>query len=96
MSSSGSEVREIVVETRVDADGVRVSVGDSGPGLKPWVQGRVFEPFVTTKGTGTGMGLSICSSIIENHRGRLWVESKEGAGATFTFTLPIERHTSSD
>jgi C4-dicarboxylate-specific signal transduction histidine kinase len=73
------------------ADGVRVVVQDSGPGLTPASVDRVFEAFYTTKPTGMGMGLAICRSIIEAHGGRLWATANEPQGAVFQFSLPPER-----
>src|SRR5262249_20276694 len=74
MRDSGK--RELTVTTARDADGfVVVSVQDTGPGLPAEVQKHLFEPFVTTKDTGLGIGLSICRTIIESHGGRLWSES---------------------
>jgi len=73
------------------ADGVRVAVQDSGPGLIPESVDRLFEAFYTTKPTGTGMGLAICRSIIEAHGGRLWATANEPRGAVFQFSLPPER-----
>ncbi|MGO8696251.1 MAG: PAS domain S-box protein [Limisphaerales bacterium] len=70
---------------------VLVAVEDSGVGLNLEGMEKLFETFYTTKPEGLGMGLSICRSIIEGHGGRLWAESNEGSGATFQFTLPIER-----
>jgi PAS domain S-box-containing protein len=84
--------REVVV--RAAADGtelVRVAVHDNGTGLLPDKFDRIFEPFYTTKRDGLGMGLSICRSIIESHRGNLWVESHRAAGATFYFTVPVAK-----
>ena len=69
-----------------------VSVRDSGPGLDPQSVGHLFEAFYTTKPDGMGMGLAICRSIIEAHRGRLWATANEPQGAVFQFTLPLERN----
>jgi signal transduction histidine kinase len=60
------------------------------------VQYRVFEAFYTTKSSGTGMGLSICRSIIAAHGGRLWADKNPSHGAAFRFTLPVEEKKSSD
>jgi len=65
-----------------------VAVRDSGPGIDPDHRERIFQAFYTTKSSGTGMGLSICRSIINGHGGRLWVEANEPSGAVFQFTLP--------
>src|SRR5712671_1495973 len=73
------------------ADGVRVAVQDSGPGLTPESVDRLFEAFYTTKSTGLGMGLAICRSIIEAHEGRLWATANEPLGAVLQFRLPPER-----
>jgi PAS domain S-box-containing protein len=81
--------RDLQVGTERDASrGVVVTVRDSGPGLKPAAQERVFEAFYTTKPAGLGVGLSICRSIIEAHGGRLWAAANTPCGATFHFTLP--------
>jgi len=61
-----------------------------GSQLPPRVLERVFEPFFTTKGTGLGMGLAICTSIIKSHGGRIWAENNSNGGATFFFELPID------
>src|SRR5262249_9533030 len=68
--------------------GVLVAVRDCGPGIDATHLERVFEPFYTTKSGGTGMGLSICRSIIDAHGGRLWAEANKPRGARFQFTLP--------
>jgi len=72
-------------------DGIAVSVTDSGPGIAEEIAARVFEPFFTTKGEGegTGLGLSISQGIVKEHGGRISLETKPGAGATFTVELPI-------
>lgn len=68
---------------------VRVTVADNGPGVPPEVMARLFEPFVTTKEAGMGLGLSISKSIVESHGGRLWAENGPGGGALFHLALPI-------
>lgn len=67
---------------------VEIAVSDSGTGVAAEVKDRLFEPFATTKPTGMGVGLSICRTIVEAHRGRIWASENEQGGATFTFTLP--------
>lgn len=71
-----------------DGGSLRVLVSDRGPGLPPGDDERVFEPFVTTKAKGMGLGLSISRSIISAHGGRLWASNNGAGGATFCFTLP--------
>jgi two-component system NtrC family sensor kinase len=86
----GAPVRTIRVRTW-EADGkVHLEVSDSGSGIDPAIQGRLFEPFVTTKaiGRGTGLGLSICKNIVESHGGSITVDSEAGKGARFTVALP--------
>ena len=83
-------VREVTVRTRRRDGGVEVSVEDTGPGLGPQAETRVFEAFFTTKPGGMGIGLSICRRIIEAHGGRLAAEEREGGGAVFHFTLPAQ------
>ena len=73
---------------RTDGGGVEISVSDRGGGIPPGDLERIFEPFVTTKEHGIGLGLSICRTIIIAHGGRLWAENI-GEGATFRCTLPL-------
>ena len=84
------------VTVRVEArDGeVVTSVQDRGVGIPKALQGRVFERFykadrARVRGGGTGLGLSIARHVVEQHGGRIWVESEEGKGSTFSFALPI-------
>jgi two-component system sensor kinase FixL len=80
--------RLVVSVVSADAETVEITVTDTGPGLAPWVASRLFDPFVSTKPGGMGMGLSICRSIVEAHGGRLWTEPNPGGGTLFRFTLP--------
>jgi signal transduction histidine kinase len=84
------ETGTIWLATRASPEGVRISVRDTGVGIPPEALGRIFDPFFTTKkvGAGTGLGLSTCYSIVERHGGALRVESRPGAGSTFTISLP--------
>ena len=69
-----------------------IEITDNGTGIAPDTQGKIFEPFFTTKptGTGTGLGLSVCYSVITHgHDGGVRVDSTEGEGATFIVTLPL-------
>jgi signal transduction histidine kinase len=94
MGSVEAGARELLISTEQDQTGVLVAVRDSGPGIDPAHRERVFEAFYTTKPSGTGMGLSICRSIIDAHGGRLWVDANEPQGAVFQFTLPATQEDS--
>jgi signal transduction histidine kinase len=90
MSESGLALRELQISTEANsADGVLVSVRDSGPGIRPESLDRLFDPFYTTKSAGMGMGLAICRSIVEGHGGRIWATANVPQGAAFHFTLPL-------
>ena len=80
--------REIKISTKPNADGKLLTlIEDSGPGVDTAVMERVFQPLASTKPTGMGLGLSICRAIVENHGGRIWVESSPLGGAAFGFLL---------
>ncbi|WP_375786344.1 PAS domain S-box protein [Bradyrhizobium sp. Pha-3] len=84
--------RELVIRTRHDDAGqILVTVSDCGVGVATENAERLFDAFYTTKASGMGMGLSICRSIVEAHRGRLSMSRNIGPGTTFQFTLPL-RH----
>ncbi|ROP81351.1 two-component system sensor kinase FixL [Stella humosa] len=89
----GSPVRELTVATHAEADGrtVRVSVADTGGGLPAEIAERLFQPFVTTKAQGMGVGLSICRSIVEAHGGRIRWDPNPGGGSIFSFTVSALR-----
>jgi two-component system NtrC family sensor kinase len=89
---------KLTVITRGTPEGIRVTIGDDGPGIAPDVARRIFDPFFTTKdaGEGTGLGLTICYSIIDEHGGRIWTENRPasedrplGGGALFHIDLPV-------
>jgi signal transduction histidine kinase len=81
--------RRLTVTARMNEDGlVEVAIGDNGPGIDPAAAHRLFEPFVTTKETGLGLGLSICRSIVAAHGGRLSASNNSDHGATFVLMLP--------
>jgi two-component system, LuxR family, sensor kinase FixL len=83
-----SERRELVVSTKPAADNmIAVSVADTGTGIDPKIAPQLFQPFVTTKRQGMGIGLSISRTIIESHRGKISMEPNPGGGSIFRFTL---------
>ncbi|MBV9835885.1 MAG: PAS domain S-box protein [Alphaproteobacteria bacterium] len=86
-------VRELDIETRAVSDEtVQVSVADTGGGLSPEVARHLFQPFVTTKQKGMGLGLSICRTIVEAHGGKIWVDARPQGGTIFRFTLRAADH----
>jgi C4-dicarboxylate-specific signal transduction histidine kinase len=85
-----SEWRELeVVTARLDDESIEIAVADRGSGLPDDIVEHLFEPFHTTKIDGMGLGLSICRSIVETHRGKLGYEPNCGGGAIFRVTLPV-------
>lgn len=80
--------RKLEIESFVEEAQVTVAVRDNGPGIPAAVRDALFDPLVTTKASGMGMGLAICKSIVEAHRGVLSVESRE-TGAAFSFSIPV-------
>lgn len=88
---AGQEVRDITISTcALDNAMVEVSVADTGPGLSPDIAARLFQAFATTKPAGMGLGLSICRTIVEAHRGHIRAEPRPTGGTVFRFTLPVE------
>ncbi len=89
MSTVDDRPRELLIRTERDqGDRVRLSVKDAGVGFEAQTADRLFEAFYTTKDHGMGIGLSVSRSIIEAHHGRLWATPNDGAGATFSFSVP--------
>lgn len=81
--------RKLVVATEVSLETVTVRVADSGPGIPAEVQGKIFEPYFTTRDFGSGLGLTLVYKIVKEHLGEIAVDSREGRGATFSVTIPI-------
>jgi PAS domain S-box-containing protein len=92
MASTPMAQRFILISTREAQTGmVDVLVKDRGHGIRPKENGHVFEPFYTTKDHGLGLGLTLCSTIIQAHQGRLTLVNDEGGGAIAVFSLPIQQ-----
>jgi len=84
-----SPVRDLLVATVREENVVSVIVSDTGPGLDKEVAERLFQPFVSTKENGMGIGLSVCKSIIEAHGGKIYASPNPEGGVTFRFDLPV-------
>jgi two-component system sensor kinase FixL len=89
MEAGSTRILEIRIDPAAD-DHAQVTVADTGSGISPEIADQLFQPFVTTKRTGMGVGLSISRTIIEAHGGRIWAENRPEGGARFRFALPIE------
>ena len=81
----------ITVNARKDKDLLKIVIEDTGEGMSKKVLDRIFEPFFTTKQKGTGLGMAVCHTIIQEHGGKLVYESEVGVGTTVTVILPIEK-----
>jgi len=85
-----SDGGKIFLRFIVEAGELRIEVEDTGRGIAPEIAQTLFQPFATHGKThGTGLGLTICKKIVEDHSGRIWARSEPGKGATFCFTLPL-------
>jgi len=89
MADHDSSERRLLIASQSENGAVRVSVTDRGGGIPGKNMERVFERFFTTKKEGMGLGLSVCRTIIDTHRGKIWATNNAGCGATFHFRLPI-------
>lgn len=88
MADNPRSDRILTITTTTENDAIRVAVSDRGTGIANAVVDSVFEPFVTSKAHGLGLGLSICRSIVNAHGGRMWAVNNAGRGATFNVTIP--------
>jgi two-component system sensor kinase FixL len=84
-----SPVRVLTIATKVEAGNAAVLVEDTGSGISDTLAPQLFQPFVTSKQSGMGIGLSICRTIVEAHGGRIWFEPGSDRGTIFRFTLPL-------
>eukprot|EP01035_Chromulina_nebulosa_P013609 gene13609-biopygen11540 len=83
---------KVFLRFAADATELRVEIEDTGRGIAPEIAQTLFQPFATHgKAHGTGLGLTICKRIVEDHGGKISARSEPGKGATFTFTLPLAR-----
>ncbi|HET6182562.1 MAG TPA: PAS domain S-box protein [Acetobacteraceae bacterium] len=89
----GQSARALRIATRREGDMVEISIADTGPGLPEQVRARLFQPFVTTKQGGMGVGLSVCRTIIEGHGGELRAEDAPGGGTVFRMSVPAAPET---
>jgi two-component system sensor kinase FixL len=80
-------VRNLTIAASREHDHVLVSITDTGVGVPPEIEARLFQPFITTKPDGMGIGLSVCRTIVEAHGGRLWKAANPAGGSIFHFTL---------
>jgi signal transduction histidine kinase len=84
-----TDLRVLAIASMLEADGVKITVEDSGIGIDAKNTEQIFEAFFTTKTTGMGMGLAICRSIIASHDGRLWATPGNSCGTVFHVALPV-------
>ena len=89
MADYNSSERRLLIASQWENGAVRVSVADRGSGIPEEKIQQVFDRFFTTKKEGMGLGLSVCRTIIDAHRGKIWATNDAGCGATFHFSLPI-------
>jgi signal transduction histidine kinase len=92
LEQNAPDKRTITLQTEKGDGIVRVAVNDNGTGIPLENVARVFDPFFSTKGTGLGMGLAVCKSIITDHGGRIWAENNPDGGTTFSIELKTENH----
>ncbi|PWB83826.1 MAG: hypothetical protein C3F11_04565 [Methylocystaceae bacterium] len=86
-----SPERALAISSRpVGENSIRIDVADTGAGISPAIKTKLFEPLMTTKAGGLGVGLSITRSIVEEHHGQIWAEPNPDGGAIFTVVLPVE------
>jgi signal transduction histidine kinase len=86
---SEDNVCRIEISEMQDNGTIKISIKDNGEGIAPEMQSKIFVPNFTTKSSGTGLGLAMCKSIIEQAKGKIWFETQLGVGTTFHVELPV-------
>ena len=81
--------RVLTVASSTDGETVTVRIGDTGPGIPQEIQGKIFEPYFTTRDFGSGLGLTLVYKIVKEHLGEIGLDSKPGSGSTFSISIPI-------
>lgn len=81
---------EVHIDMKQEGNIVLISLSDTGSGIPESSLSAIFNPFFTTKEEGTGLGLALCQKIIQDHNGKITVQSEMGTGSTFTLCLPAE------
>ena len=81
--------RVLSISSSAGADAVTIRVGDTGPGIPREIQGKIFEPYFTTRDFGSGLGLTLVYKIVKEHLGEVELDSKLGVGSTFAISIPV-------
>jgi len=89
MATTPPDARDLVIASALENADVVIRVEDAGHGIPDAMRQRLFDPFITSKQSGMGMGLAICKSIVEAHGGELDAAPRDGGGTVFTFRLPV-------
>ena len=89
-AEGGALTKRVVIRIRQSRGMAQVDVEDNGPGVSAGVAEHLFEPFVTDKPCGMGLGLSLSRQIVERHGGKLWWDRLDGGGTRFVFRIPLE------
>lgn len=84
-----TRARQIRISSKADGTMVLVTISDNGPGVPDEIRSRLFEAFTTSRREGTGLGLSVCASIVKRHGGTIWNGETDGPGAVFAFSIPV-------
>ena len=87
--TSAGRPRVLSVASSTDGETVTVRIGDTGPGIPQEIQGKIFEPYFTTRDFGSGLGLTLVYKIVKEHLGEIELDSKPGSGSTFSISIPI-------